>query len=87
VDDKPGVYVEWRVTADTDSDFPDYDFTWSELRNPHLGDAEAAARKFATHYTEHGGLRNVRLMRRTVTIEPWESADDTTSAGEEVDSG
>ncbi len=62
------VHVEWRVTADPDH----FDFTWSPLRNPHLGDAEAAARQFIEQITRTGHMRNVRLMRRTVTVEPWE---------------
>jgi len=69
------VYGEWRVTA-IDSDDRDYDFTWSLLRNPHLGEPEDAARKFIAVVGESGSLRNVRLMRRTVTIAPWEDVTD-----------
>jgi len=62
-----GAYLEWRVTGD-----PDYDFTWSPLRNPHLGDPEAAARQFVEKIGASGSLANLKLMRRTVTISPWE---------------
>lgn len=60
-------YVEWRVTAD-----PDYEFIWSPLRNPHLGDAEAAARRFVEQVATSGHLTNVKLAQRTVTIDQWE---------------
>lgn len=69
-----GVYTEWRVTA-TDRDDSDYDFTWSLLRNPHLGEPEDAARKFIALVTGSGNLRNVTLSRRTVTIPSWEATD------------
>jgi hypothetical protein len=62
-----GTYTEWRVTAE-----PNYDFTWSPFLNPHLGDAERAARGFATLVVAHDSLQNVKLMCRTVTVEPWE---------------
>lgn len=69
-------YVEWRVTADHKhpawQDERPYEFIWSPLRNPQHGDAEDAARRFVEHFAKSGHMANIKLTRRTVTIEAWE---------------
>lgn len=78
--DKPGVYTEWRVTADhstalwQDAIGP-YVFVWSVRTTPHLccddAKAEAAARDFVAECLRHGGLVDLRLTRRMVTVTEW----------------
>lgn len=66
-------YTEWRVTGDPGPGYPPYDFTWSRWRNPHLGDPEQGARSFVALIEQHpASMRDVRLMCRTVTVEPWQ---------------
>lgn len=69
--DEPGTYEEWRVTGRVRGE--DYDFTWSKLRNPHLGDPEQGARKFAERIAVDWD-DGPHLHRRTVTIREWRPA-------------
>jgi hypothetical protein len=67
-------YEEWRVTARIDGQ--PYEFTWSPMRNPHLGDSETAARGFITLMGGHVAWEDgPHLHRRTVTLTEWESVD------------
>lgn len=65
---EPDTYEEWRVTGTVQGE--DYDFTWSKLRNPHLGDPEQGARKFAERLavTWDDGPH---LHHRTIVIHSW----------------
>jgi hypothetical protein len=71
-----GTHTEWRVTGDPGPDWKEYDFVWSPWRNPHLGDPEKQARWFHASTIEHERMNNVRLMRRTVTVGPWEEVEN-----------
>lgn len=68
-------YQEWRVTGTPGGAFERYDFTWSPLRNPHLGDPERAARGFvALIKSANGGTPwedGPHLSHRTVTVTEW----------------
>lgn len=66
-----GEYAELRVVA-----APDYDFTWSLLRNPHLGEPEVALRRFLDQVAKSVHLTNIKVMRRTITVGPWEELAD-----------
>lgn len=70
----PETFEEWRVTGQPRGLAPGvrYDFTWSPERNPHLGDAETAARHFVgiAHVTPWAD--GPHLSKRTVTRTAWE---------------
>lgn len=68
-------YEEWRVTG-TDHSGEPYEFTWSKLRNPHLGEPEAAAAAFIAANARHKAIwrDGLHLSRRTVTVTDWEEA-------------
>lgn len=68
MDEQSGTYEEWRVTGKVRGE--DYDFTWSKLRNPHLGDPEQAARNFAEKIAVEWD-DGPHLHRRTATITLW----------------
>jgi hypothetical protein len=73
---EPGTYEEWRVTGLPGQGYPPYAFTWSLLRNPHLGDPETGARGFMATipaFTEHWE-DGPHLSHRTVTVTAWEDA-------------
>lgn len=68
-------FEEWRVTGTPGHGYPPYDFTWSPMRNPHLGDnPEQAARGFVAAIESAGGAWDdgPHLSRRTVTVTDWE---------------
>lgn len=65
-------YEEWRVTGDPGGGFPLYEFTWSPMRNSHLGDPEAGARGFVALIESVGGWpEGPYLSHRTVTVTEW----------------
>lgn len=75
---KPIVYDEWRVVADHRDGLvrqasPGYDFTWSKRLNPHLcdPDAESAARAHVALSGFQQSCENIRILHRTVTVNPW----------------
>lgn len=67
-------FEEWRVTGNPGPDHPPYDFTWSPMLNPHLGDPERSARGFVTAIESVGTpwVDGPHLMRRTVAVTDWE---------------
>ncbi|MBM0235944.1 hypothetical protein JNW88_00380 [Micromonospora sp. ATA32] len=67
-------FEEWRVTGDPGGGYPPYEFTWSPMRNPHLGDPERGARGFLAAIESVGGrwADGPHLSRRTVTVTDWE---------------
>lgn len=67
--DHATTYEEWRVTGQPGRGYPPYEFTWSTLRNPHLGEAEGAARAFMAQELDWDD--GPHLHRRTVTITEW----------------
>jgi hypothetical protein len=72
-----GTFEEWRVTGRPGQGYPPYEFTWSLLRNPHLGDPETGARGFFSTipaFTERWE-DGPHLSRRTVTVTEWEAVE------------
>lgn len=69
-----GEFDEWRVTGSPGEATPSYSFVWSLLRNPHLGDPEAAARAFMALDNVSRWVEGPYLSKRTVTITEWERA-------------
>jgi hypothetical protein len=73
-------YEEWRVTgrfAHTQPSGSDqYEFTWSPVRNPHLGNPERGARDFIRlmHDVERW-TDGPHLHKRTVTVTDWTEVD------------
>lgn len=72
-----GTFEEWRVTSQPSGNYPPYDFTWSLLRNPHLGDPERRAKGFVEairSYDTPPWDDGPHLARRTVEVSDWEAA-------------
>lgn len=73
-DPKAETFEEWRVTGKPTGSYPPYDFTWSPLLNPHLGDPEQSATRFVALVTAGGGWdEGPHLSHRTVTVTEWEA--------------
>lgn len=74
-----GTYTEWRVTGVPDYVGQQYEFVWSELLNPRLGDAETAAKNFQDMIVNgpdrwpgrKAWLEGPVISTRTVTITEW----------------
>jgi hypothetical protein len=66
-------YEEWRAIGSIGGE--PYEFTWSPQRNPHLGDPQAAARKFVKAFRDVGidVESELRLEHRTVTVTEWQA--------------
>jgi len=75
--DEAGTYEEWRVTGDPGQGYPPYDFTWSKRLNPHLGDPEHGAHRFAEMIrgTPPPWMDGPHLSRRTVVVGEWTEVD------------
>lgn len=67
-------FEEWRATGNPGGGYPPYEFTWSPMLNPHLGDPERGARAFAAAMSDKWD-DGPHLRRRTVTVTGWENVD------------
>jgi hypothetical protein len=73
MNEQVGTFEEWRVTGHPGQGFPPYEFIWSPLINPQLGDAHEAALAFVERIWVRGDWADgPHLSRRTVTLSAWE---------------
>lgn len=70
--DAAGTFEEWRVTGEPGHGYPTYDFVWSPIINPQLGDPREAALTFIEKIRLRDDWADgPRLSHRTVTITNW----------------
>lgn len=69
-------YEEWRVTGEPGHGYPTYEFVWSPLINPQLGDAKEAALAFIEKiWIRDDWLIGPYLSHRTVTVTDWKTEE------------